>query len=481
MSKLAKMSQTKVEKNLTEKPARKTKTNLNNIDEPFDILNGKSNKPIGGKNKTNKLTQMENSDLLVKLEKTTENDFEQINNSTMDENNLLPEVNLENEKNNQSIQSGLNPNSNQMELEFLVDKYIPKNIDDIIDPMDKYYEEISGEKIDTNWINMNPTKSYFHKDILEKLIKIGQDDELPHIIFYGNPGTGKKTLINLFLETIFDNTIYNLDDSKYTIVSSGNIETEVIVKQSDYHIIIEPNNNNFDRYLIQDIVKEYARRYPLCIFEKSRNFKMVQINNLDNLSYYAQTSLRRTIEKYSKTCRFIMWCYSLSKVIEPLRSRCLCIHIPTQTEEELIKWTFHIASMESIRLNWEILSNIVESSRGNLKNILWKLDMYKYCGKIENSYDVVLFKLIDEIMGKQNIVTMRDYIYNMMITNISPNTIIKDILNIILVKFDNNDKQKLSQIIDSASLFEYRLSKGRRHIIHIETFLENIIQIINNK
>ena len=76
---------------------------------------------------------------------------------------------------------------------------------------------------------------------------------------------------------------------------------------------------------------------------------------------------------------------------------------------------------------------------------------------------------------------MRDYIYNMMITNISPNTIIKDILNIILIKFNNYNVNKLSQIIDSASLFEYRLSKGRRHIIHIETFLENIIQIINNK
>ena len=188
--------------------------------------------------------------------------------------------------------------------------------------------------------------------------------------------------------------MYNLDDSKYNVISSGNIETEVIVKQSDHHIIIEPGNNNFDRYLIQDIVKEYAKRYPLCIFESSREFKMVQINHLDNLSYYAQTSLRRTIEKYSKTCRFIMWCYSLSKVIEPLRSRCLCINVPTQTEDELIKWTFNIASLEKIKLNFNVLTDIVESSNGNLKNILWKLDMYKYCGKITNGYQYALNNLI---------------------------------------------------------------------------------------
>ena len=366
---------------------------------------------------------------------------------------------------------------NNVEIEFLVDKYIPSNISDIKDPVYDYYNTFTKQN-NTDWKNQSPPKCYFHKEIIEKLKTISNDDGMPHIIFYGNPGSGKKTLINLFLEMIFDNSIYNLDDSKYTVISSGNIENEVIVKQSDHHIIIEPNNNNFDRYLIQDIVKEYARRYPLCIFEKSRNFKMVQINNLDNLSYYAQTSLRRTIEKYSKTCRFIMWCYSLSKVIEPLRSRCLCIHVPTQTNDELVKWTFNIGSLEKIKLNFNILTKIVDTSKGNLKNILWKLDMYKYCGKITNCYQKALDDLIDEIMNNHNIETIRDYVYKMMITNISSNIIIKDILNIILIKINNYPKDKIFKVIDAASTFEHRLSKGRRDIIHIETFLETVINAL---
>lgn len=387
-------------------------------------------------------------------------------------------------------------NQSKLDIEYLVDKYIPSNITDIIDPLseydnvlglgqdknnDKNKDHNSDKKIQnlkSGWEYQTPSKCFFHKDILDKLKIISEDDCMPHIIFYGNPGTGKKTLINLFLEMIFDKSIYNMDDSKYMVVSSGNIENEVIVKQSDHHIIIEPNNNNFDRYLIQDIVKEYARRYPLCIFEKSRNFKMVQINNLDNLSYYAQTSLRRTIEKYSKTCRFIMWCYSLSKVIEPLRSRCLCIHVPTQTPDELIKWTFHIACMESIKINWDILGQIVETSGGNLKNILWKLDMFKYCGTITNCYQLTLIKLIDELMGKRNIVTIREHVYKMMITNISSNTIIKDFLNLLLNRLGNCPKDKIFKIIEFASTYEYRLSKGRRDIIHIESLLENVINVL---
>lgn len=366
---------------------------------------------------------------------------------------------------------------NNINIHFLVDKYIPSNINDINEPIYEYYNQLTNT-YNTDWKSQSPSKCYFHKKILNELKKISVDDGMPHIIFYGNHGTGKKTLINLFLEMIFDNSVYNLDDSKYTVISSGNIVNEVIVKQSDHHIIIEPNNNNFDRYLIQDIVKEYAKIYPLCIFEKSRNFKIVQINNLDNLSHLAQDSLRRTIEKYSKTCRFIMWCYSLSKVQEPLRSRCLCIHVPTQTTDELIKWTFNIASIESINLNLNTLTNIVESSNGNLKNILWKLDMYKYCGKINNCYQKSLNSLIKEIMNGHNIEIIRDYVYKMMITNISSNVIIKDILNIILIKISNYSKDKISKIIDAASTFEYRLYKGRRDIIHIETFLETVINTL---
>ena len=363
------------------------------------------------------------------------------------------------------------------DVNFLVDKYVPSNIDDVIDPVYDYYDNLIGT-ITYDWKLLSPNKCFFHKEILHKLKTISSDDCLPHIIFYGNPGSGKKTLINLFLEMIYDKSIYNLDDSKYKVISSGNIENEVIVKQSDYHIIIEPNNNNFDRYLIQDIVKEYAKRYPLNIFEKSRDFKMVQINNLDNLSYYAQTSLRRTIEKYSKTCRFIMWCYSLSKVIEPLRSRCLCIHVPTLSNDELIKWTYNISSLEQITCDFNIITNIVETSDGNLKNILWKLDMYKYCGKITNCYQTALDDLINEIMINHDILIIRDHIYKMMITGISSGIIIKDILNIIMTKINKYPKDIIFKIIDFASIYEYRLSKGRRDIIHIETFLENVINVI---
>jgi len=377
--------------------------------------------------------------------------------------------------------SDINKNITSNNINFLVDKYIPKNIDDIFDRElkdDQQFKEIYNSN---SWeTNLDPKKCYFHKEIFKNLKKISDDDSLPHIIFYGNPGSGKKTMINLFLEMIFDKSIYKLDNSKYIVLSSGNIENEVIVKQSDYHLIIEPNNNNFDRYLIQDIVKVYAKKYPLAIFEKNRTFKAVQINHLDNLSYYAQTSLRRTMEIYSKSCRFIMWCYSLSKVIEPLRSRCLCIHVPTQTDDDLTKWMFNIASLENIKLNPYILNKIITTSNGNLKKILWKMDLYKYCKRTDNNYQITINNLINEILSNGDIKKIRNFIYEMLTSNITSNTIIKDVLNIILLNNNNKTINNKLQIINCASEYEYRLSKCRRDIIHIEAFINKVINILNN-
>lgn len=380
-----------------------------------------------------------------------------------------------------------------VEYNFLVDKFIPKNMNDVIEEDFDNFIDYKNTKPEDLWVyGSDPRKCFFHKDIFKKLEKISQDETLPHIIFYGNPGTGKKTMINIFLEMIFDKSIYKLDDSKYTVMSSGNNENEVIIKQSDHHIIIEPNNTNFDRYLIQEIVKEYAKKYPLCIFEKSRKFKAVQINYLDNLSYYAQTSLRRTMEKYSKTCRFIMWCYSLSKVIEPLRSRCLCIHVPTQNNDQLLKWMYNICVLEKIKIKPHIIDMILNKSNGNLKSILWKLDLYRYNKKVYNSYEEGINTLTNEIIQIKNnklidinfpinIPKIREYIYKMYITNISLNIIIKDMLKNILYFNKDISKNKINDIINSASEFEYRLSKKRRDIIHLEAFVINIIDILTNK
>src|SRR5438309_3603321 len=159
--------------------------------------------------------------------------------------------------------------------------------------------------IDT-FVPQSIDQSYFHKDILNMLKQMTQDRAIPNIIFYGPNGSGKKTLIRLVLEMIYSKDINNIQNVTYDISGSSNKTNSISIKKSNHHIVIEPNNNNFDRYLIQNIVKKYAKSNQINFYDKTKStFKTVLIDNIDNMSYLAQTSLRRTLEKYSKLCRLI--------------------------------------------------------------------------------------------------------------------------------------------------------------------------------
>jgi replication factor C subunit 3/5 len=338
---------------------------------------------------------------------------------------------------------------------FFIDKYAPKTAKD----------------------------SILHRDILKLLEFISKDDSIPHIIFYGNDGVGKRRIIKLFLEMLYGKEVNNLEENIYTVSGSGNKVKEVSVKQSDFHIMIEPVDNNFDKYLIQDVVKEYAKRIQINIFKSKKIFKSVMINNLDNLSYYAQTSLRRTMEKYSGTCRFIMWCKSLSRVIEPLKSRCICIRISAPSTDELFKLALTISAKENLNLNLEDYGKIINKANGSVRKLLWKLNLIKagqYDNKFETPYEETIDQITDLILKCDlcEINNIRNLIYNLIITNIDPSSIMRNIF-ISLCKKDLPEKIKY-KIINNASIFDHNLVRRRREIIHLEGFIISTMNIISN-
>lgn len=347
---------------------------------------------------------------------------------------------------------------------FFIDKYAPRTIDD----------------------------AKFHLDLLNRLQHMSKNESIPHMLLCGPDGCGKKTIIKLFLEMLFDKDVHKTEDSVYTVIGSGNKATLVTVKQSNYHIVIEPNNNNFDRYLIQDIVKEYAKKMPMSIFKTKKIFKIVLINNVDNLSYYAQTSLRRTMEKYSSTCRFIMWCTCPTRVIEPLISRCIFFTINSPTDEQLFSYIYDISIKENIKLNLEDYTFILDCAQGNIKEALWLLELYKFGYNKKNIYyhtidlivRIIISYNIEQINNnnkceKNNKLYIRDLLYNIMITNISGTRILKDILNKLCDNPDIPDECKY-EIIYIISYYEHNLIRGRRSIIHLEAPILKIMDMLYN-
>ena len=309
-----------------------------------------------------------------------------------------------------------------------------------------------------------------------------------HLIVYGACGSGKDYLVNKLLEKIFGRSGVEIKDVEYTVSGYSNTKTKIMIKQSKHHIIIEPNSNGFDKYLIQEIIQDYAKSELLNILKNRKLFKIVVINKIDNLSYYAQASLRRTMEKYSNTCKFILISDQLSKIIEPLRSRCLLIRVQLPTQEQILETLLHISYKENIDIPFIKIKEIIKKSDNRINNAIWLLEMYKYdITYTKNweyiidliSYDINTFKMVNNKKLYLLLKKIRDQFYILFITNISTQMIIRKIM-IKLLELNNDLKLKYD-IINITSIHEIMLTQGTRHIIHFEAFIIKLLYLFNNK
>jgi replication factor C subunit 3/5 len=308
-------------------------------------------------------------------------------------------------------------------------------------------------------------------------------NNLQHLIVYGSTELGKKYIINKLLENIYGRTIYDIKDVEYLVSGYSNIKTKIIIKQSKHHIIIEPNSNGFDKYLIQEIIQEYAKTQTLNIIRNCHEFKIIIINKIDKLSYYAQAALRRTMEKYSNTCKFILINDQLSNIIEPLRSRCLLVRVPLLSKLEILLILSNIIDKENINITYNNLNDIINKSNNKINKAIWLLNMYKYDIKYDDNWLIIIDNIINVLINRKNytpfkLLTVIKYIrhqfYILFITNILTQKIIKTIMNKLLALTENIELKY--KIIELTTEYENRLHQGTRHIIHIESY---IIKLIN--
>jgi replication factor C subunit 3/5 len=381
---------------------------------------------------------------------------------------------------------------------LLIDKYEINNRNQISFHKELYSKilNISNEYdyilLEKEFIDNNKTYQLFaknYKNYNKKCIsdKFDKFKKLSNLLIHGHTGSGKKTLIKLLLKEIYGETINYTKKVVYTISGYGNSDIEIEIEQSNYHIVIEPRNSGFDKYVIQEIVKEYAQKNIMQVFDQKIPFKIILINNVDELSYYAQTSLRCTMERYHETCKFILCGYQISKIIEPLRSRCLNIRIPRPSDFELFKYLINISIKEKIKISLSSIKYIINKSDCNVKNALWYTDYYKNnVNNFDTSWKIYL-KIITEFiyscyLQKKKItlnifLEIRNILNNILITNITGTELMIELLNQIITMYEYFSHDLFTQIISTFSDFEIRMSKGKRYIIHLEALIMKICYI----
>lgn len=164
--------------------------------------------------------------------------------------------------------------------------------------------------------------------------------------------------------------------------TTSNRKLEFNVVSSVYHLEITPSDvGNYDRVVIQELLKEVAQTQQVDVTAKQR-FKVVVINEADHLTRDAQAALRRTMEKYSPNLRLILLANSTANIIAPIRSRTLLVRVAAPTEDDICS-VLKIAGkregwMETDGLN----KRIAKESGRNLRRALLMFEAI-YAQKLE--------------------------------------------------------------------------------------------------
>jgi replication factor C subunit 3/5 len=234
-----------------------------------------------------------------------------------------------------------------------------------------------------------------------------------------------------------------------------------------------------DRIVVQQLIKEIAQSVPLDSATGTRHFKVVVLNEVDKLSREAQQALRRTMEKYSATCRLILICNSTSKVIEPIQSRCLSVRVPAPTVETIIATLKQIAAKESLSLPDELAKRIAEGSERNMRRAILSLEACRVEQTPLSATQTVhlpdwerftaeIAKDIIEEQSPARLLVVRNKLYELLSNCIPPEAILRKLVLLLMVRIDSDLKHEVAYW---AAFYEHRMTMGSKVIFHLEAFV----------
>ncbi|RLI58575.1 MAG: replication factor C small subunit [Candidatus Asgardarchaeum californiense] len=227
--------------------------------------------------------------------------------------------------------------------------------------------------------------------------------------------------------------------------------------------------------IIRGKIKDFARTSPI---GKSQ-FKIIFLDEADSLTNDAQAALRRTIEKYSHICRFILSVNYSSKVIEPIQSRCTVFRFSPIKEDDIKKYMRKIAQKEKLEITQDGLETLIFISKGDMRKAINVLQVGASISKkitAQLLYETSATAKPEDVKNlintalTGNFMAARNQLYDLLIKyGLSGEDIIKQIHQSI---FDLSipDESKI-KLIEKTGEIEFRLVEGSSEHVQLEALL----------
>ncbi|KAF2872920.1 P-loop containing nucleoside triphosphate hydrolase protein [Massariosphaeria phaeospora] len=325
----------------------------------------------------------------------------------------------------------------------------------------------------------------YHSDLSDRLRALAQSGDFPHLLVYGPSGAGKKTRIVATLKELYGPGVEKIKIDARVFQTTSNRKLEFNIVSSVYHLEITPSDvGNYDRVVVQDLLKEVAQTQQVDLGAKQR-FKVVVINEADHLTRDAQAALRRTMEKYSPNLRLILLANSTSNIIAPIRSRTLLVRVAAPTEDEICSVLRKVGSKEGWKEVDALNKRIARESGRNLRKALLMYEAVH--AQNENvsetthipppDWEALIGQIAEQIVQERSptrLLQVRSSLYDLLSHCIDPTTIIKTLTWKLILKTDDALKP---EVIKWAAFYEHRCKTGSKVVFHLEAFVAKYMRI----
>lgn len=296
------------------------------------------------------------------------------------------------------------------------------------------------------------------KDIIEKVQAFVKTKNMPHLLFAGPAGVGKTTLA-----LVIAKELYGEHWRENTLELNASDERGIDI--------------------VRVKVKDFARTKAL----GDVPFKLIYLDESDALTREAQQALRRTMENYTKTCRFIFSCNFSSKILDPIQSRCAIFRFKPIPKEEMEKFLSEkLLGAEGLAFpgnpqlsSRPVLDALYEASGGDMRRALNILQSCSVISKeltpelIYSMASVATPKEVRDVLQqavrgdfsgarKQLLSTMLSY-------GVSGLDIIKQVQKEIW-NLSLDDRKKM-ELVDKCGEVEFRMVEGSDEYLQLESFL----------
>jgi len=287
-------------------------------------------------------------------------------------------------------------------------------------------------------------------EVIQRLRGYVEKRNIPHLLFAGPPGTGKTATAIALTRDMF-----------------GDLWRDNFIEMN------ASDERGID--VVRHKIKEFARTAPI----GDVPFKIIFLDEADALTADAQAALRRTMEMYSRSCRFILSCNYVSRIIEPIQSRCAVFKFRPVSKESMRKRLLEICQKEGVKITDDGMDALLYVAGGDFRRAINALQGAAAIGEIidaDTIYQITatarpeeIGKLIDTALNG-DFIKAREMLDKLMVEyGMSGEDIVTQLFREI-ISSPIDEKLKVL-LIDKLGEVDFRLTEGANERIQLDAYL----------